>query len=91
MAAIDADDAASYVYQLELVREQAKSNWAADLLQPLDDQRQEILMSFDQELGGSTAFKPDENFDASLAFLAEQLASGAYEQQLTKKEQALPR
>ncbi len=90
-AAIDADDAASYVYQLEIVREQAKSNWAADLLQPLDDQRQEILMSFYQELGGSTAFKPDENFDASLAFLAEQLASGAYEQQLMEKERALPR
>ena len=86
---IEAADAASYVYQLERARAEAEKQWAAGLLERLDPQRQRILMSFYQELGGMIAFLPDAHFDQTIAIVAEQLVSGMYEQQLIQREQGL--
>jgi hypothetical protein len=84
---IDPLDAASYAYQLDLARDAASKNWVADLLAKLDPQRQRILISFYQELGGTIIFAPDANFDGTLAVLAEQLISGEYEQRIAQQEQ----
>jgi hypothetical protein len=84
-----AEDPASYLYQLELAREKAKKTWAADLLQKLDSQRQRILASFYQELGGKKVFVPEKNLDQNIAIVVEQLASGKYEQHLIQMEQEI--
>lgn len=86
---VDAAAAASYVYQLERAREQAQKQWAAGLLERLDPQRQRILMSFYQELGGAIVFVPDAQFDRSIATVAGEMVSGTYEQQLIQREQGL--
>jgi hypothetical protein len=88
---IEAADATSYVYELDRARAQAQKQWAAGLLERLDSQRQRILMSFYQELGGMIAFVPDAHFDQTIAMVAEQLVSGQYEQQLMQREQELSR
>ena len=86
---VEAADAASYVYALDRARTEAQKQWAAGLLERLDPQRQRILMSFYQELGGMIAFIPDAHFDQTVATVAGQLVSGQYEQQLMQREQEL--
>lgn len=85
--AITAEDAESFVYQLELARERAETTWAADLLQRLDNQHQRILESYYRELGGFAAFQPESDLSGTSAAIAEQLISGRYEQQIAQKEQ----
>jgi hypothetical protein len=88
-ARIAAADAASYAYQFERAREEAKQQWAAGLLERLDKQRQRILISYFQEISGTIIFIPEENFDTSIEQFAETMTSGVLEQHLLQQEREL--
>lgn len=84
--AISKADAASYVYQWARAQEEARARWVAGLLDRLDAQRLRILSSYYQELDGGRSIGPDD-MDQVVTWWADRLTSGAYEQDLTKKEQ----